>query len=31
VIGILGDTGDFGQGLAERFWRLGQTVVLGLP
>jgi 8-hydroxy-5-deazaflavin:NADPH oxidoreductase len=29
VIGILGGTGDFGQGLAERLRRLGEEVVLG--
>ena len=28
MIGILGGTGDFGQGLAERFRRLGEEVVL---
>jgi 8-hydroxy-5-deazaflavin:NADPH oxidoreductase len=29
VIGIIGGTGDFGQGLAERLRRLGEEVVLG--
>jgi 8-hydroxy-5-deazaflavin:NADPH oxidoreductase len=29
VIGIVGGTGDFGQGLAERLRRLGEEVVLG--
>jgi NADPH-dependent F420 reductase len=29
VIGIIGGTGDFGQGLAERLHRLGEEVVLG--
>jgi 8-hydroxy-5-deazaflavin:NADPH oxidoreductase len=29
VIGILGGSGDFGQGLAERLRRLGETVVIG--
>jgi 8-hydroxy-5-deazaflavin:NADPH oxidoreductase len=29
VIGIIGGTGDFGQGLAERLRRVGEEVVLG--
>ena len=29
MIGIIGGTGDFGQGLAERLRRLGEEVVLG--
>jgi NADPH-dependent F420 reductase len=29
VIGIVGGTGDFGQGLAERLRRLGEDVILG--
>jgi 8-hydroxy-5-deazaflavin:NADPH oxidoreductase len=29
VIGIIGGTGDFGQGLSERLRRLGEEVVLG--
>jgi NADPH-dependent F420 reductase len=29
VIGIVGGSGDFGQGLAERFRRLGEDVVIG--
>jgi 8-hydroxy-5-deazaflavin:NADPH oxidoreductase len=29
VIGIVGGSGDFGQGLAERLWRLGEEVVIG--
>jgi NADPH-dependent F420 reductase len=29
VIALLGGTGDFGQGLAERFRRLGEEVVIG--
>ena len=29
VIGIIGGTGDFGQGLAERLRRVGEAVVLG--
>jgi NADPH-dependent F420 reductase len=29
VIGIIGGTGDFGQGLAERLRRVGEDVVLG--
>jgi NADPH-dependent F420 reductase len=29
VIGIIGGTGDFGQGLAERLRRIGEEVVLG--
>jgi NADPH-dependent F420 reductase len=29
VIGIVGGSGDFGQGLAERLRRIGETVVLG--
>ena len=29
VIGIIGGTGDFGQGLAERLRRVGERVVLG--
>ena len=29
VIGIVGGTGDFGQGLAERLRRVGEEVVLG--
>jgi NADPH-dependent F420 reductase len=29
VIGILGGSGDFGQGLAERLRRLGESVVIG--
>lgn len=29
MIGIVGGSGDFGQGLAERLRRLGQEVVIG--
>ena len=29
MIGIVGGTGDFGQGLAERLRRAGEEVVLG--